>query len=109
MWGDYLQNLRGAKVWREVRYANPRAGTTLEDLTNKDGNIPNRSFEKEEILWHEYIPPNNGDQHYKLPPARSAHNLLTELAVERALYSQSFKNDPGLEKLSFGAIRLLWK
>jgi len=29
MWGDYLQNLRGAKVWRAARYANPREGMTV--------------------------------------------------------------------------------
>ena len=34
MWSEYLQNLRGAEVWKAARYANPRAGMTLEVLTD---------------------------------------------------------------------------
>jgi len=34
---------------------------------------------------------------------------VTVQAVEQALYSQSVKKAPGPDKLSFGAIRLLWK
>jgi len=109
MWGDYLQNLRGAEVWRAARYANPRAGTTVEALTDRDGKQANTSLEKEEMLRHESFPPNDGDQDYELPPAGSAHTRVTEQAVERALLSQSVKKAPGRDKLSSGAIRLLWK
>jgi hypothetical protein len=37
MWGHYVQNLRGVKVWRAARYANPRVCTTMEALTDRDG------------------------------------------------------------------------
>jgi hydrogenase maturation factor HypF (carbamoyltransferase family) len=37
MWSEYLQDLRGAEVQRAARYANPRAGTTLEALTDREG------------------------------------------------------------------------
>jgi len=43
MWGDYLQNLRGAEVWRAARYVNPRAGMTVEALTDRDGKQANTS------------------------------------------------------------------
>jgi len=43
------------------------------------------------------------------PPWRSAHTRVTEQAVERALFSHPVKKAPGPDKLSFGAIRLLWK
>jgi len=39
----------------------------------------------------------------------TVHTCVTEQAVERALFSQSIKQAPGPDKLSFGAIRLLWK
>jgi hypothetical protein len=61
------------------------------------------------MLRRESFPPNDNDQYYELPPAGSAHTRVTEQAVERALHSQSVKKAPGPDKLSFGAIQLLWK
>jgi hypothetical protein len=109
MWSEYLQNLRGAEVWRAARYVNPRAGMTVEALTDREGKQANTATEKEEMLRRESFPPNDNDQYYELPPAGSAHTRVTEQAVERALHSQSVKKAPGPDKLSFGAIRLLWK
>jgi len=109
MWSDCLEHLRGAEVWRAARYANPRAGMTVEALKDREGKQANTSLEKEEMLRHESFPPNDGDQYYKLPPAGSAHTRVTEQAVEQALYSQSVKKAPGPDKLSLGAIRLLWR
>jgi len=104
-----LQKLRGAEVWRAARYANPRAGMTMEALTDGEGKQADTSLEKEEMLRHESFPPNDDDQYYELLPAWSAHTRVTEQAVERALFSQSVKKAPWPDKLSFGAIRLLWK
>jgi len=109
MWSKYLQNLRGAEVWRAARYANPRAGMTVESLTDREGKQVNTSQEKEEMLRRESFPPNDDDQYYEIPPAGSAHTRVTEQSVERALFSQSVKQAPGPDKLSFSAIRLLWK
>jgi len=64
MWGEYLQNLRRAKVGRAARYANPRSGTTVETSTDRDGKQAITSLEKEEMLRHESFPSNNGDQFY---------------------------------------------
>jgi len=61
------------------------------------------------MLRHESYPPNDADQYYELPPAGSAHTRVTEAAVEGDLFSPWVKNAPGPDKLSFGAIRLLWK
>jgi hypothetical protein len=109
MFGNYLQNVTGAEECRAARYSNPRAGTTMEALTDRDGKQSNTSLEKEEMLRHESIPPNNGDQYYELPPAGSVHTRVTEQAVERALVSQSVKNSPDPDTLSLATIRLLWK
>jgi len=109
MWGEYLQNVTGAEVWRAARYANPRAGTTVEALTDRDGKQVNTSLEKEDMLRHESFPPNACNQHYELPTAGSPHKCAPEQAVEGALFSQSLKEAPRPDKLSFGTIRLLWK
>jgi len=82
---------------------------TVEVSTAREGKQANTSLEKEEMLRHEFFPPNDDDQYYELPPARCAQTRVTEQAVERALISQSVKKLPGPDNLSFGAIRLLWK
>ena len=82
---------------------------TVEALTDRQGKQANTSLEKEEMLRREFFPLNDDDQYYELPPAGSAHTRVTEQAVERALFSHSVKKAPGPDKLSFGAIRLLWK
>jgi len=109
MWSEYLHNLREAEVWRAARYANPRAGTTVEALTDREGKQANTSLETEEMLRRKSCPPNDDDQYYELPPAGSAHTRVSEQAVERALIPQSVKKAPGPDKLLFGAMRLLWK
>jgi len=73
MWDDYQHNLRGAEMWMAVRYANPRAGTTVEALTDRDSKHASTSSKKEEMLRHESFPPNEGDQYYELPPAASCN------------------------------------
>jgi len=64
---------------------------------------------KEVMLKLESFPLNEVDQYNELPPAGSAHLKVTEKALKRALYSQSVKKPPGLDKLCFGAVCLLSK
>jgi hypothetical protein len=109
MCGDYLQNRRGVEVWRAAQYANPRPGMTLDTLTDRDAKQSNRSLENEEMLRHQSFPTNDDDQYYELPPTGSPHTHVTEKPLERAIISQSLKKAPGPDKLSFGAIRLLWE
>jgi hypothetical protein len=82
---------------------------TVQALTDRDGKQAITSLEKETMLRHKSFPPNDGNQYYELPLARCAHARVTEQAVQRALFSQSFKKASGPAKLSFGGIRLLWK
>jgi len=82
MWRDYLQNLRAAELWRAARYANPRAGMTMEALTDTEGKQANTSLEKEEMLSRKTFPPNYSDQYSELAPAGRAHTCVTEPAVK---------------------------
>ena len=68
-----MENIRASKVWRAARYANPRAGMTVEALTDRDGKQAKTSLRQEEMLRHKSFPQNDGDQYYELPPAGSAH------------------------------------
>jgi hypothetical protein len=109
MWNDALQNLKGGEVCRAAKFTNRRAGATVEVLTDREGKQAITIAEKEEMFRGESFPLNDGDQYYKLPPASQAHEPITEQSVERALLSQFVKKAQGPDKLSFGAIWLLWK
>jgi hypothetical protein len=82
MWSQYLQNLKGAQVWRAARYGNLRGGMTIEALTDRQGKQANTAMEKEEMLRSKSFPPNDNDQYDELPPAGSAHTRVTEHTVE---------------------------
>jgi len=69
-------------VWRAWGYANPRAGTTVESLTDRAGKPANTLLEKEQMVRPESFPPNDCDQYYELTPPGRAHTLMTEPAVE---------------------------
>lgn len=47
------------------------------------------------------FPINNVEQYYKLPPAGQAQECITKHLVKQVLFSQSVKNAPGPDKLSF--------
>jgi len=66
-------------------------------------------LQKEEILRHKSFLPNDGYQYFELHPSGTPHTQVTEHAVERAILAQSLQKAPGPDKVSFGAIWLLWK
>jgi len=61
MWSEYLQNLRGAEVWRAARYAYPRAGMTVDATRDRDGKQAKKALEKKEMLRRESFTPNDDD------------------------------------------------
>lgn len=69
MWNDPLKNLRGVRVWRTVEFANPRAGATVEALTDRDGKQENTVTAKEKMLRRESFLQNQHDQDSELPQA----------------------------------------
>ena len=89
--------------------ANPRAGRTVESSTLMEAKQATTSLEKEEMLRHESFPWTDNAQYYELPPAESARKHVTEQAVEHALFSPSVIEAPRPDKLSVGAIPLLWQ
>ena len=77
-----MENLRRADVWRAARYANPRAGTTMDTLPDREGKQANTSLEQEGMLRRESFSENVDDQYKELPPAGGAHTCVTDQAVE---------------------------
>jgi len=109
MWNDCFKTLIGAEGCRAAKCANPHAGMTVQAVSDKGGKQAITIAEKEQMLRRQSFPPNVYEQHNELPPPRQAHQSVTERVVKRALFSQSIKNAPGPDQLSFGAVHLLWK
>jgi len=109
MWSEYIHNVKGAEVWRAAQSTNPRAGTTVEAQTDREGKQANTSPQNKVMLSCKSFHPNGDGLYYELPPTGSAHTRVTEQAVERAVLCQLVEKAPGPDKLSFGAIRLLWQ
>ena len=61
MWSGYLQNVRPYEVSRAAQYANPRAGMTVEVLTDGEGKEANSATEKEEMPRCKSFPPDDDD------------------------------------------------
>jgi hypothetical protein len=76
-WSDYLQNLRGAEVWRAAKYVDPRAGVTVEALKDREGKQVNTAMKKETMLRLESFPLNDDDWYFELLPAGIAHTKVT--------------------------------
>jgi hypothetical protein len=66
MSNDYLNNLWGDEASRAANFGNPRAGETMEALTNRDGTHTNTITEKQEMVRRETFPPNEDDVYIEL-------------------------------------------
>jgi len=106
MRNDYLKSLWRAEVWREVKFANPRAGSTVEALTERDGTHADTITKREEMQRRESFPLHEHDQYIEQLPAGQALQSLTQQAVEPALFAQSVRNARVPDKLCSGAVHL---
>jgi hypothetical protein len=109
MWNDYLKNLREAGVWGAEMIASPRAGATVDVPMDRHGRQANIIIQREEGLRREFFPSNEHNQYFELSLARHMHQSVSEQVVEQPLFMQSVGNAPGADKLSFGAIHLVWE
>jgi hypothetical protein len=82
---------------------------TVEPPTNTEGKQANTIAEKEEMFRGESFSLNNENKYYELPPTGLGNEHITEQSVERPMFSYSVKKSTGIDKLSFGALQLLWK
>jgi len=70
--------------------------------------VANTFEEKEELLQETSFPSAPREAAYPRPPEGSMHTKITTGIVQRALFSQSVQKAPGLDKLNFRALCLLW-
>ncbi|ODM14621.1 hypothetical protein SI65_09966 [Aspergillus cristatus] len=65
--------------------------------------------EKETLIREAAFPQAPRDRPVQCPPLGNAHTEATESAVQQALFSQATQKAPGVDRLNFQALRLLWK
>jgi hypothetical protein len=122
-WEAFLQGtdegslLEQKRCWAALRYTKfMSSGTTLALIDPLSGDVIAATFkEKEAIFRDQAFPqapeqaPSNNIQQIDLPGPGSAHELATEVTVGKALLSQGVEKAPGIDKLNFKGIRLLWR
>jgi hypothetical protein len=81
----------------------------VEALTDSDGKQANTISEKEEMLRQESFPQNEHNQYFEMPPAGHAHQSVAEEVVKEDLFAQSVGKARGPDRLSQGAVHLLWQ
>jgi hypothetical protein len=97
------------RCWTALRYTSPRALSTTPTVKDNNGEVATTLEQKEALFLASQFPKAQGDS---LPepeiPQSGGVELITDQAIQNALFSQSLKKAPGSDRLNFKAIRLLW-
>jgi ribonuclease HI len=112
-WESFLQNADADECWLALKYTNFQASAATPALSGPDPSLPPAtSFLAKEKLIRELTYPSSSDM--DSPASRSlpngqAHLKVTSKLVYKALFNQSTKKAPGIDRLNFKALRLLWQ
>lgn len=122
-WETFLQGTNEGSLpeqkrcWAALRYTkSTSSGTTpaLIDPVTKD--VIAATFKEKEAIFRGQAFPQAPEQtlgediqRIELPGPGHAHELATAAAVGKALLSQGVEKAPGMDRLNFKAIRLLWR
>jgi hypothetical protein len=98
-----------ARCWAALRYTTLRANEATPVLKGPQGQIATTIEEKEVLIQEVLFPPAPEGGPDRLIQLGAMHQSVDEALVRQALFSQSIKKAPGVDKLNFRAIRLLWE
>ena len=100
-----------ARCWQALKYTKFRTTTTSPTLHGPQGQLTSSS-EEEEALIREIASPQtpeiNQEGEADTSPG-SWHGHINEGIVKHALFHQAVQKAPGIDRLSFWALRLLWE
>jgi hypothetical protein len=100
------------RCWAALRYTKPSAnGTTPALIDPESKEVIAATFSEKEALFREQAFPQAPESEalLDLPEPGHAHELVSEMTVRDALFSQGIEKAPGTDLLNFRAIRLLWR
>ena len=103
-----LRREDAGRCWQALRYTRPQQAGTTPVLRGPRGEVAGTIDEKEALIRTVAFPeaPQGGIPE-SLPPGMM-HTEVTEETVQRALFSQAVQKAPGVDRLNFHALRLLW-
>jgi hypothetical protein len=99
------------RCWKALRYTQPSTPSytpaiKIEGVNGQPDRVAATAEEKEAIFMAQAFPPQPGeDGDVDIPDTRAS---VRACEVREALFSQSVKKTPGLDGVSFKALRLLW-
>lgn len=82
---------------------------TTPTLRRPQGELGTSISEKEALIQETNFPPAPGDSQVIDIPQGTWHTEIDEEIVKRSLFHQAVQKAPGIDKLSFRALRLLWE
>src|SRR6267378_4077628 len=97
------------RCWKALRYASPRTMCTTPALKGLLGRVAVSTEEKEALIREDMFPPRPGGGAQPYVPPGTAHQHVGEAQVYDALFTQAVQKAPGIDRLNFRAMRLLWR
>ena len=98
-----------ARCWRALDYTKPRTMATTPTLRGPQGQLASSIDEKEALIRETAFPQAPGDSREVEIPQGSWHGQVDEEMVKGALFHQAVQKAPGIDRLNFRALRLLWE
>src|SRR5271154_29236 len=107
---DENQALDSQRCWTALRYTSPKALSTTPAVKGENDEIATTLEEKEALFLASQFPKaKNSDIPEPIIPQNGGIELVTDQLIQQALFSQSTKKAPGIDRLNFKAVRLLWE
>src|SRR5271156_5828740 len=118
-WQDFLQGITKEedhtpldsqkRCWTALRYTSPRALSTTPTVKGNNEEVATTLEQKEALFLASQFPKAQGNSILEPEiPQSGGIELITDQAIQNALFSQSLTKAPGSDRLNFKAIRLLW-
>ena len=98
-----------ARCWQALKYTKPRIATTTPTLHGPEGQLASSIDKKETLIRETTFPQARGDNQEVEIPQGSWHSQIVEELVRQALFHQAVQKAPGIDRLNFRALRLLWE
>jgi len=110
MWRKFLTSATRHQVWQALRYTKPGGQQMTKALRSRSGEVAESSEEKAELIKEEAFPkPLKGVERKAQEEGGEMWKKITDEDIREALFNQSVQKAPGLDRLGFKAIRLLWE
>jgi len=109
MWRKFLTSATKDQVWQALRYTKPGRQQMTKALKSRTGDVVESWEEKAELINEEAFPkPLKSVERKAQEEGGEMWKKIIDEDVQEALFNQSIQKAPGLDRLAFKAITLLW-